>query len=171
MSQNSHSFEEFSVQATGSIRIGIVASCNNRVLVDGLLDRVVGHLKGLGAEEGNIEIHRVPGMYDIPYVVHRMAMFQEHDVLVALGVSVDDVMHSQQHAVEKAAGALLETMLELEVPIVHGIVLADSVKQGEAYSTGSMDRGRELAETALVMANYKRRFDACEEGPTMGFTH
>lgn len=171
MSQDSHSFNEFSVQAIGFIRVGIVASCYNSLLVDGLLDRVVGHLRNLGVKEDNVETHRVPGAFEIPYVTHRMAALQEHDVIIALGVVVGGDTFHHELIGGKTADAFLDTAFELEIPVINGILVANNREQAEARCTGSMDRGREFAEAALVMANYKRRFDACEEGPTMGFTH
>jgi 6,7-dimethyl-8-ribityllumazine synthase len=171
MSQYSHSFNEFSVQAIGTLRVGIVASCYNGLLVDGLLDRVVGHLNNLGVEAGNIETHRVPGAFEIPYVVHRMAMLQEHDVIIALGVVVGGDTFHHELIGDKTADAFLDTAFELEIPVINGVMVTKDLSQAQARCTGSMDRGREFAEAALVMANYKRRFDACEEGPTLGFTH
>ena len=171
MSQDTHSFNEFSVQAIGSLRVGVIASCCNRSLVDGLLDRVVGHLRNLGVEESSIEAHRVPGVFDIPYVVHRVAALQEQDVIIALGISIgEDALHHELIG-GKVADAFLDTAFEFEVPVINGVLISNNIEQAKARCTESMDMGREFAESALVMANYKRRFDACEEGPTMGFTH
>ena len=83
MSRDGH--RNFVLDGKG-LRFGIVAARFNEQYVEQLLDRVVATLKQYRTIEDDIEIVRVPGSNEIPYVINEMGMLEEFDCLVALGL-------------------------------------------------------------------------------------
>jgi 6,7-dimethyl-8-ribityllumazine synthase len=66
------------------LRFAIVAARFNDMIVDSLIRGAVDALLRHGAGEKQVEIIRVPGAYDLPFVVKRVAGSKRYDAVVAL---------------------------------------------------------------------------------------
>ncbi len=60
------------LQAKG-FKIGIVLSRFNQFISERLLDGAIDALNKLGAEDKDISIYKVPGSFEIPLVVKKLA--------------------------------------------------------------------------------------------------
>ena len=69
-------------------RIAIVASRFNEFIVESLIKGSLHALKQHGAVENDIEIIRVPGAYEMPLAVNRIAASRRYDGIVALGAVI-----------------------------------------------------------------------------------
>lgn len=149
------------------MRFGIVASRYNQALVDALLERVIDALEASGVETDDIETVRVPGSHEIPYTASMLADSWEFDCVIALGVLIGG--DTQHHIIvgNSSTLALHTVAIESRVPVINGIVVADTEQQAVERCTGSLDRGLEFARAALEMANLRRdlmeRFDYFED--------
>ena len=74
-----------SLDASG-LRIGIVAARFNDFIVDRLLDGAVEALKKHGASGSDIDVVRVPGAFEMPLAVKKLAASGRYDSLIALGL-------------------------------------------------------------------------------------
>ncbi len=70
------------------LRFAIVASRFNDLFVDSLIRGAVDALLRHGAGEKQVEIIRVPGAFDLPFVVRRVAGSKRYDAVVALGAVI-----------------------------------------------------------------------------------
>lgn len=137
------------------LRFGIVAARYNADLADALLDACVKSLQGARA----IEVVRVPGSFEVPAAVARLARRRRYDCLIALGVLLQgETKHADLigHAV---AWGLTQISITADVPVVFGIVTANNLRQARVRClSGKYNRGREAAQTAIAMARlWKRR--------------
>jgi len=48
-----------------------------------------------------------------------------------------------------------DVALRSEVPVINGIVVTNTRQQAEERCTGSLDRGTEFAQAALIMAQHR----------------
>src|SRR4051794_218274 len=78
-------------------RFGIVASRFNHFIVDHLLGGALDALVRHGAEEANITIVRVPGAWEIPVVVQRLARGKKTGKLDAIIVVSAVIRGSTPH--------------------------------------------------------------------------
>ncbi len=132
--------------------IGIVASRFNAELVDKLVERVRETLRKNKVANGSIKLLRVPGANEIPYVANMLAQTDEYDCIIALGVVLAGETNHHEHIAHSTGVALQGIGIQSEVPVINGIIVANSLEQARARVFGEMDRGAEFANAALEMA-------------------
>ena len=143
------------------LRFAIVASRFNEFVVDRLVEGAIDALLRHGASEKNLEIVRVPGAYEMPLAVRRLAQTRRYDAIVALGAVVrGQTSHFDIVAGENASG-LSRVQLESGVPIGNGVLTTESMEQAIDRAGGKAgNKGAEAALAALEMANLLKRIDA-----------
>ena len=143
------------------LRFAIVASRFNEFVVDRLVEGAIDALLRHGASEKNLEIVRVPGVYEMPLAVRRLAQTRRYDAIVALGAVVrGETSHFDIVAGENASG-LSRVQLESGVPIGNGVLTTESMEQAIDRAGGKAgNKGAEAALAALEMANLLKRIDA-----------
>jgi 6,7-dimethyl-8-ribityllumazine synthase len=143
---------EGEVSACGR-RVAIVAARFNDLIVASLLKgaRVAWHERGGTAED--LTVVRVPGAFELPVVVRRLAASGRYDAVVALGCVIrGDTPHFDYVAGEAARGLQLAG-LETGVPVAFGVLTVDSLEQAlERAATTAGNKGGEAMESALEMA-------------------
>jgi 6,7-dimethyl-8-ribityllumazine synthase len=132
------------------LTIGVVAARYNQEIVDALLESALAALAEHGASAD--PILSVPGSYEIPIAAQALADAGNVDAVICLGCVIKgETAHFEQVA-EAAARGILEVSLETGVPCIFGVLTTYTEEQARAR----MDRGREVAETAIEMANLLR---------------
>lgn len=135
----------------------IVASTYNNRYVDGMLRAAGKCLRAAKAE--TIKIVRVPGAFEIPVVVARLARAHSPtlDAIICLGVILRGATTHAQHIAEAVTGALTQLQLQHEIPIIHEVLLFENKEQAAVRCLGKdHNRGAEAAQTALEMARVMR---------------
>ena len=132
--------------------IAIVASRFNSELVDHLVERVRDTLRKSKVAPGSIKLLRVPGANEIPYVANMLAQTDEYDCVIALGVVLAGETNHHEHIAHATGVALQGIGIQSEVPVINGIIVANTLEQAKARVFGDMDRGAEFAHAALEMA-------------------
>lgn len=130
----------------------IVASKYNARYVDAMLRAAKTEIIRAG---GKIQIIRVPGAYEIPVVVARLARTSTPPVsgIICLGVILRGATTHAQHIGEAVSDALMRIQLQYEVPVIHEVLLLENEQQArERCLSKSHNRGTEAAQTALEMA-------------------
>jgi len=139
------------------LRVAIVASRFNDHLVERLLAGALDCLLRHGAEDGSITVVRVPGSFEVPQAVRKIAAARKHDAVVALGVLIrGETPHFDLIAAEVTRG-LGGVAAETGVPVAFGIVTAETTDQATERSGGKMgNRGWDAALSAIEMSNVGR---------------
>jgi len=143
------------------LRIAIVAARFNEFVVERLVTGAVDALVRHGASEKSLELVRVPGSFDMPLVVRRLALSKRYDLIVALGAVIrGDTAHFDLVAGECASG-LSRAALDSGVPVGFGVLTCDSLEQAIDRAGGKAgNKGADAALAALEMANLLKRLDA-----------
>lgn len=136
-------------------RFAIVASRYNVRYVDAMLRAAKGELKHGGA---TVKVVRVPGAYEIPVVAARLARKSPAlDAIICLGVIFQGETAHAQHIGDAVSRALMQIQVQQEVPVIHCVQLFGNEEQARVRCLGrTHNRGREAAQTALVMADVMR---------------
>jgi len=142
------------------LRFAIVAARFNDMIVDSLVRGAVDTLVRHGAAEKHIELVRVPGAFDLPLVVQKIAASKRCDAILALGAVIRGATpHFDQVAGQCAAG-LARVSLETGVPVAFGVLTTDTIEQAiERAGTKAGNKGADAALCALELANLLRRLD------------
>ncbi len=142
-------------------RVAIVAARFNEFIVERLLNGAVGVWRARGGDPGRLTIARVPGAFEIPVTVRRLAMSARYDAVVALGCVIrGETPHFDYVAGECARGLQLAA-LETGVPVAFGVLTVENAEQALARATEDGDnKGAESMEAALEMADLFIRLPA-----------
>ena len=140
------------------LKFGIVVSRFNDLFTGQLLKGALDCLERHGAEEKNIEIVRVPGAYEQPLAVKKLAQSGRFNAVIALGAVIQGATAHANLINAQVARALTHISLESGMPVVDGIVAADNLDQAiERCGTKSGNRGWTAAQTAIEMASLFQR--------------
>ncbi|NLB66483.1 MAG: 6,7-dimethyl-8-ribityllumazine synthase [Lentisphaerae bacterium] len=141
------------LQAKG-LRFGIVASRFNDLFTGQLLKGALDCLARHGADTKNVEIVWVPGTFDQPLAIQKLAKSNRFDALVALGVVIQGATPHAGLINVQIARALVQISLDHGLPVVDGIVAADNLEQAiERCGSKAGNRGWNAAQTAIEMAS------------------
>lgn len=135
-----------------SARVAIVASLYNEDLVGGLLRACETELTAIDPGIG-IEVVRVPGAFEIPVAVARLARRGEADVLIALGVIIRGATAHADLIATSITHSLQSIAVETGIPVIHEVLLLSRAEAEERCHGTEINRGTEAARTAVSMAD------------------
>lgn len=140
--------------AAGGKHYGIVVSRFNSFITERLLDGALDALRRHGAEEEGITVVRVPGAFEIPLVVKKMAASGHYHALIALAAVIrGDTPHFDYVAAEVSKG-VAQTSLESGCPVAFGVLTTNTIEQAvERAGTKAGNKGWDAAVTAIEMVN------------------
>lgn len=143
-----------------AFRFAIVASRWNELISARLVEGALDALKRLGAQESNVSLYRVPGSFEIPLLALRLGESRKFDAIICLGTIIrGQTPHFDYIAAEVARG-IAHAGLTTGLPVVFGIVTADTVDQAiDRAGVKLGNKGFEAAMTAVELVNlYKEAF-------------
>jgi 6,7-dimethyl-8-ribityllumazine synthase len=142
------------------LRFAIVASRFNDMIVDSLIRGAVEALLRHGAGEKQIELIRVPGAFDLPFVAGRVAASKRYDAVVALGAVIRGATPHFDHVAGQCAAGIARVAAESGIPVAFGVLTTDTIEQAiERAGTKAGNKGADAALCALELANLLRRLD------------
>jgi len=129
-------------------RFALVVSEYNRDYTDALLASARAALDG-----HELKIVRVPGAYEIPLQVQRLARTKRYAAVIALGVIWRGRTEHAREILRAVTDALMRISLETDVPVLHHVLAVKTEAEARARCMGvKLNRGREAAEAALALA-------------------
>ena len=139
-------------QVTGQ-RFGIVVGRFNDFITERLLQGAVTVLKGRGAEEGAIRVAWVPGAFEIPLAVQKMAQSDDFDAVIALGCVIRGGTPHFEYVAGECASGISRVMLQTGTPVSFGVLTVDNIEQAIERAGGKAgNKGAEAALSAIEMA-------------------
>ncbi|WP_447971892.1 6,7-dimethyl-8-ribityllumazine synthase [Nitrospira sp. M1] len=134
-------------------RFGIVVSKFNEFVTSRLLASALETLKQYGAVEEDIQIVRVPGAFEIPLIAQRLAVSMRYHAVLCLGAVIrGETPHFDYICAETARG-IAHISLETNVPVIFGVLTANTVEQAmERAGSSERNRGADAARSAIEMA-------------------
>lgn len=154
-------------------RFAVVVSRWNSEFTDKLHRGAVEALLENGATEINIETFKVPGAFELPLACLKAALTARFDAVIALGVVIrGDTPHFEYVAGEAARG-ITEASLRCGVPVLFGVITADTVEQViERCGDRNANKGYEAAIAAIEVANlYREMAEQGSQGREKTFSH
>jgi 6,7-dimethyl-8-ribityllumazine synthase len=141
------------VNAEG-FRFAIVASRWNDFLTSKLIDGAVDALESAGAAEADVEIFMVPGAFELPLAALKTAQSGRFDAVVAIGVVVRGETPHFDYVAGEAAKGITQAALKTGVPVMFGVITADTVEQAMNRSgLKAGNKGFEAAMSAIEVAS------------------
>lgn len=134
-------------------RFAVVVARFNGEITSPLLEGCLAGLREHDVSDEDIDIHHVPGAWELPQVVARLTRVATHDAIVALGCVIrGDTPHFDFVAGEAAHG-LGAVARNSTVPVVFGVLTTETLAQAQERAFRDRgDKGWEFALSALHLA-------------------
>ena len=143
------------------LRFGIVAARFNDFIVDRLVDAAVSTLLKHGVAAGDIEVVRVPGAFETPLAIKKLATSRRFQALIALGCVIRGATPHFDYVAGEASRGIGHVSLSEEIPVGFGILTVDTIEQAiERAGTKAGNKGADAALAAIQMATVLRQLES-----------
>jgi 6,7-dimethyl-8-ribityllumazine synthase len=142
------------------LKLAIVVARFNQFITDRLLDGATDAFLRHGGSVQDLEVVRVPGAFELPLAVRRLAEGGRFDAVVALGAVIRGETPHFDYVSSAAASGLAAVMNETGVPVGFGVLTTNTVEQAmDRAGAKAGNKGAEATLTAIEMANLLKTLD------------
>ncbi|MGI8811553.1 MAG: 6,7-dimethyl-8-ribityllumazine synthase [Pyrinomonadaceae bacterium] len=146
------------------LRFAVVVSRWNDFLTSRLLDGALDALESSGVAASAVEVFKVPGAFELPLAAQKAAESGSFDAIIALGVVIRGETPHFDFVAGEAAKGITQVGLKTGIPVMFGVVTADTVEQAMNRSgVKAGNKGYEAAMSAIEVANLFRQIAAGDE--------
>lgn len=140
--------------APEGMKVGIVASRFNEIIVNKLLSGAVDGLVRHGVSEENITAVWVPGAFEIPLVAKKMAESRLYDAVITVGAVIRGSTSHYDYVCAEVSKGVAQAGLQTGVPVLFGIITTENIEQAiERAGSKAGNKGYDCALDAIEMAN------------------
>ncbi|HSO38707.1 MAG TPA: 6,7-dimethyl-8-ribityllumazine synthase [Labilithrix sp.] len=169
-------------------RFAIVASRFNAFIVDRLVEAALDAIVRHGGESGNVTVVRVPGAWEIPLAVQRIARgprggrasedsgpvtvkgadaaarskrMRRPDGIIALAAVIRGSTPHFDYVAGEVSKGVAHVSLASGLPIAFGVLTTDTIEQAvERAGTKAGNKGWDAAVSAIEMVSLEAAFDS-----------
>jgi len=116
-------------------RIAFVQSSWHESIVDRCRTAFVAEWQRLGFSESGIDFWKVPGAFELPLHVKRLARTQRYSALVAAGLVVDGGIYRHEFVAEAVINGLMQVQLEMEVPVISAVLTPHHFHEHDVHAS------------------------------------
>ena len=139
---------EGKVVAKEGMKVAIVASRFNEIIVNKLLGGAVDGLVRHGVEENNITA------FEIPVVAKKLACSKKYDAVICVGAVIRGDTSHYDYVCNEVSKGVAQVGLETGVPVLFGIVTTENIEQAIARAGSKAgNKGYDCALSAIEMVN------------------
>ncbi len=140
------------------IRVGILASRFNEVIVSKLIDGAADALARHGVDLNTVDLAWVPGAFEIPSAAAKMAASGKYDALICLGAVIRGETDHYEHVATEVTKGIAQISLNAGIPVLYGVLTTDTVEQAlNRAGLKAGNKGFECAMDALEMVSLFRK--------------
>ncbi len=136
------------------LRVGIVVSRFNNLVTERLLDGARDRLRRSSVPEESTDVCWVPGAFEVPKAVHRIAQTGNYDGVIALAAVIRGATPHFEYIAGEVTKGLARVNLQVDVPVAFGVITADTIDQALERAGAKLgNKGAQAAETLIEMVN------------------
>jgi 6,7-dimethyl-8-ribityllumazine synthase len=141
-------------------RFAIVRATFYEDLAERLTEGALRAFAEAGVDASEVDLHDVPGAFELPLVAKACALSRRYAGIVCLGAVIRGETDHYDHVCTAAALGIEQAQLETGVPCAFGVLTVENLEQALARSGGGKrDQGYSAARTALAMAQVITRIE------------
>jgi 6,7-dimethyl-8-ribityllumazine synthase len=145
------------------VRIAIVVARFNDFVTERLLAGAREALTEAGVGAGAVDVHYVPGAFEIPLAAEMAATISGVDGVVCLGCLIKGATPHFEYISSACAHGIMAAQSKTGVPMAFGVLTTNSAVEAlERAVPGPGNKGREAAEATMAMVTLLSRL---REGP------
>ncbi|MBM6593920.1 6,7-dimethyl-8-ribityllumazine synthase [Microvirga pudoricolor] len=135
------------------VRVAFVQSSWHRDLIDRCRDSFLDAMSEAGIPHGSVDVHHVPGAFEIPLRVQRLARTRTYAAIVAAGLVVDGGIYRHEFVAEAVISGLMRVQLDADVPVLSAVLTPQHFHEHDTHRSFFSDhmvvKGREAAAACL----------------------
>ncbi|MBQ1916403.1 MAG: 6,7-dimethyl-8-ribityllumazine synthase [Lachnospiraceae bacterium] len=144
--------------ADENMKVAIVASRFNEIIVNKLLGGALDGLIRHGVKEENITAMWVPGAFEIPVIAKRLALSKKYDAVICVGAVIRGSTSHYEMVCNEVSKGIAQTSLETGVPVLFGVITTDNIEQAvERAGSKAGNKGYDCATSAIEMVDLMRQ--------------
>jgi 6,7-dimethyl-8-ribityllumazine synthase len=142
-------------------KICIVASRFNHFIVDRLVDGAIDAFVRHGGDAADVTLVKVPGAWEIPLVVKRLAESKKTHGIVALGAVIRGSTPHFDYVAAEVTKGIAHVSMDSGVPVAFGVLTTDSIEQAvERAGTKAGNKGWEACVSTIEMIALSKSLEA-----------
>jgi 6,7-dimethyl-8-ribityllumazine synthase len=152
---------EGTLVAPPGARFALVVSRFNHFIVDRLVEGALDALTRHGADLALTTLVRVPGAWEIPTIVSRLARSNTHvDAIIALAAVIRGSTPHFDYVAAEVSKGIAQVSLQTGVPVTFGVLTTDTIEQAiERAGTKAGNKGWDAAVSAVEMVSLAAALD------------
>ena len=140
--------------ATEGMKVAIVASRFNEIIVNKLLGGAVDGLVRHGVDENNITAVWVPGAFEIPIAADTLAKSGKYDAVICVGAVIRGDTTHYDYVCNEVSKGVAHVSLNTGVPVLFGVITTENIEQAIARAGSKAgNKGYDCALSAIEMVN------------------
>ncbi len=143
------------VSVSKTERIAFVKGSWHAGIVDKAEEGFLTELEKLGWSSDQVDVFAVPGAYDIPLLVKKLAQSGRYSALVGSAFVVDGGIYRHDFVAGTVVDALMQVQLEVGVPVLSAVLTPHQFQETEAHEAFFRDhfvlKGQEAARAAISL--------------------
>ncbi len=126
-----------------------------------LADRLVEGARRTFEESGaQVEVHEVPGAFELPLAARYCAESGRYGGVACLGAVIRGETDHYEYVCAEAAAGIARVSLDTRVPCAFGVLTVDTLEQALERVGGKRHQGQDAARAVLRMAALRRELGA-----------
>jgi 6,7-dimethyl-8-ribityllumazine synthase len=139
--------------AGAGLRVAIVASRFNELVVERLVQGAVEGLRRVGVDEADVTLLRTPGAFEIPQIARLAATGGQYDAVICLGAVIKGGTPHFEYVCSGVTSGLTAVAKDSDVPVIFGVLTCDTVEQAlDRAGVKAGNKGTDAAMAAVEMA-------------------
>lgn len=140
--------------AKKGMKVGIIASRFNEIIVNKLLGGAIDGLVRHNVDEKNITAVWVPGAFELPTIAKKMAESGKYDAVICLGAIIRGQTSHYDLVCNETAKGIAQISMATGVPTLFGVVTTENIEQAVARAGSKAgNKGYDCALSAIEMVN------------------
>lgn len=140
------------MKPASEIKIAIVSGAFWEEIVMNLEKNCVSTLEKKGINKDNVKIVRVPGSFEIPLMVKKLAKQNKYDAIITFGAIHKGKTYHFELIANECARACMSLGVEFEIPVIFEVLAVYNIQDAYDRSTQVKEnRGMEAAVAAWNM--------------------
>ncbi len=124
----------------------------NQKIVDELLAGCLRRLAGFGIESSRLQVHRVPGAFELPVAAKALARSGRFRAVICLGAVIRGETPHFDFVAGQCAQGIMQVSVEECLPVIFGVLTTNTEQQALDRIGGKHGHvGERSAEAALEM--------------------
>ncbi|HEY6264349.1 MAG TPA: 6,7-dimethyl-8-ribityllumazine synthase [Candidatus Acidoferrum sp.] len=144
--------------SAAGLRFGIVVSRFNSFITERLLSAAVDALERAGAGNVDVTAVHVPGAFELPLAVKKLATTGKYDALIAIGCVLRGETTHYDYVCSETSRGLQLAQMDTGVPVIFCVLTCDTLEQAiDRAGLKGGNKGFEAGLAAIEMGHLSRK--------------